>query len=209
MQRHVSVAAIEAIREMPIPVILATGNVACFVRAAAKLLGASDSIIAENGGVVQVGYDAKEIVLADIEECRRASEFLQEHLPGMESLDARYRRSEMAFRRNIDLEKARSLLREKYPGLELVDTRFALHLKHRNVNKGTGILKIADILGLEPEGFAAMGDSENDLHMFKAAALGIAVGNAVPEVKAAASYVTKASYGEGAAEGLRWLRDRL
>jgi phosphoglycolate phosphatase (TIGR01487 family) len=209
MRRLVSVEAIGAMREMPIPVVLATGNVACFVRAAAKLLGASDAIIGENGGVVQVGYDSKEIVLADIEECRRAADYLGKYFPGMESLDARYRRSEMAFRRNIDLERARSLLAEKYPDLEILDTKFALHLKHRSVNKGTGVVKIAELMGLKPENFAAMGDSENDLSMFKAAGLGIAVGNAVSELKKEAAHVTHASYGEGAAEGFRWLKDQL
>ena len=96
-----------------------------------------------------------------------------------------------------------------HPGLELLDTRFALHLKHRSVTKGTGLLKIAELLKLKPENFAAMGDSWNDVPMFKAASLGIAVGNAVPELKAMAARVTSASYGEGAAEGFRWLREHL
>ena len=209
MQRHISTDAILAIRKLPIPVVLATGNVICFVRAASKLIGSSDAMIGETGGVIQVGYDAKPLVLADIEECRRAAGLLEEHIPGMEQLDARYRMSELAFRRNIDLEKARKLLQANYPDLEIVDTMFALHLKHRDVNKGTGLIKIASVMGLKPENFAALGDSDNDLHMFKAAGLSLAVGNAVPEVKAAADYVSEKPYGEGAAEALEWLSRRL
>jgi hydroxymethylpyrimidine pyrophosphatase-like HAD family hydrolase len=45
--------------------------------------------------------------------------------------------------------------------------------------------------------------------MFRVAGLGLAVGNATPEVKAAADYVSKASYGEGAAEALYWLASRI
>jgi phosphoglycolate phosphatase len=45
--------------------------------------------------------------------------------------------------------------------------------------------------------------------MFKAAGLSLAVGNAAPEVKAAADYVAEKPYGEGAAEALEWLSRRL
>jgi len=205
MKRRISTEAIGAIREMPIPVVLASGNVICFMRAASKLIGTGDAMIGENGGVIQVGYDAKPLVLADIDECRRAADFLEKYFPGLEPLDTRYRLSEMAFRRTVDLEKARELLAREYPELEILDTKFALHLKHRSVNKGTGLVKVASIMGLEPKNFAALGDSENDLGMFREAGLGLAVGNAVPEVKDAADYVAQKSYGEGAAEALRWL----
>lgn len=209
MRRHISTDAIIAIRKLPIPVVLATGNVICFVRAASKLIGASDAMIGENGGVIQAGYDSKPVMLADIEECRRAAAMLQKHFPHMEQLDARYRMSELALRRTIDVQEASELLEKEYPNLEIVDTRFALHLKHKSVNKGTGLVKVASAMGLEPENFAALGDSANDLHMFKVAGMSLAVGNATPDVKAAADYVAQKPYGEGAAEALYWLARRL
>ena len=209
MSRLISLEAVAAMRQMPIPVILCTGNVICFARAASKLLGASSTMIGENGGVVLHGFDAKAIVLADIEECRRGKDLLLTEFPDLESLDETYRKSELAFRRGIDLDRARQIIADNYPGLEIVDTRFALHLKHKNVNKATGMHKIAEILGIPTQNFAAMGDSENDLPMLKEAGLAIAVGNATPEVKAAADYVCQKSYGEGAAEGFKWLKGRL
>lgn len=209
MSRLISLDAVAAMRQMPIPVILCTGNVICFVRAASKLLGASNTMIGENGGVVLHGYDGKALVLADIEECRRARDFLVQEFPGLESLDETYRKSELAFRRGIDLEKAKGMIAERYPGLEMLDTKFALHLKHKSVNKATGMRKVAEILNLERENFAAMGDSENDLPMLKEAGVAIAVGNATPDVKAEADYVSRKSYGEGAAEGFQWLRSKL
>ena len=209
MQRHVSTDAIAAIRSLPIPVVLASGNVICFMRAASKLIGASEAMIGETGGVIQVGYDSKPVILADIEQCRRAAAVLQEHFPGLEQLDARYRLSELAFRRTIDVEKARQVLESGFPELEIVDTKFALHLKHKSVNKGTGLIEIALRMGLKPEEFAALGDSANDIHMFRAAGLRLAVGNATPEIKAAADYVAQKPYGEGAAEALYWLAKRL
>jgi phosphoglycolate phosphatase (TIGR01487 family) len=209
MSRHINLEAVREIRQMPIPVILSSGNVICFVRAASKLLGASDMMIGENGGVVLAGYDAKAIVLADIVQCRLARDLLKKEFPNLEPLDETYRKSELAFRRNIDTAKAKRIVAESYPELEIVDTQFALHLKHRDVNKATGMRKIAEIMGIEARNFAAMGDSENDLPMLKEAGLAIAVGNASPELKAEADYVSKAPYGEGAAEAFAWLRDRL
>ena len=64
-------------------------------------------------------------------------------------------------------------------------------------------------MGLKPGEFAALGDSANDIHMFNAAGMGLAVGNATPEIKAAADYVAQKPYGEGAAEALHWLARRL
>jgi phosphoglycolate phosphatase (TIGR01487 family) len=209
MQRHVSTDAIAAIRSLPVPVVLASGNVICFMRAASKLIGASEAMIGETGGVIQVGYDARPVVQADIEECRRAAALLLKEFPGLEQLDARYRMSELAFRRTIDVEGARKILDKEFPELEIIDTRFALHLKHKNVNKGTGLMEVARIMGLRPEEFAALGDSANDIHMFNAAGMGLAVGNATPEIKAAADYVAERPYGEGAAEALYWLAKRL
>lgn len=209
MRRQVSTDAIAAIRSLPVPVVLASGNVICFMRAASKLIGASEAMIGETGGVIQVGYDAKPVVLADIEECRRAAALLLKEFPGLEQLDARYRMSELAFRRNVDLEKAGAMLAKYYPDLEIIDTKFALHLKHKNVNKGTGLLEVARLMGLRPEEFAAVGDSANDIHMFNAAGMGLAVGNATPEIKEAADYVAERPYGEGAAEALYWLARRL
>ncbi len=209
MQRRVSTDAIAAIRSLPLPVVLASGNVICFMRAASKLIGASEAMIGETGGVIQVGYDAKPVVLADIEQCKKAAALLLKELPGLEQLDARYRMSELAFRRNVDPERARAMLAKSYPDLEVIDTKFALHLKHKSVNKGTGLVEVARLMGLRPEEFAALGDSANDIHMFNAAGLGLAVGNATPEIMAAADYVAQKPYGEGAAEALYWLAKRL
>lgn len=209
MQRRISVEAIMAIRKLPIPVVLASGNVICFMRAASKLIGASEAMIGENGGVVQIGYDSRPVVFADIEECRRAAAFLQRRFPGLEQLDARYRLSELAFRRTVDANELRAALDREYPALEVVDTKFALHLKHKSVNKGTGLVNVASMMGFKTEEFAALGDSANDLPMFEAAGLGLAVGNAVPELKDVADYVAVKPYGEGAAEALCWLAQQL
>lgn len=57
-------------------------------------------------------------------------------------------------------------------------------------SKGTGLLKLAQILGVSPEKTIAVGDNENDISMIKEAKIGVAVGNALDSVKAVADIVT-------------------
>jgi Cof subfamily protein (haloacid dehalogenase superfamily) len=60
----------------------------------------------------------------------------------------------------------------------------------KGVSKGAVLLKIAEMLGIDPKKTIAVGDYNNDISMIRAAGLGFAVSNAVEEAKAAADYVT-------------------
>lgn len=56
--------------------------------------------------------------------------------------------------------------------------------------KGTAIAKLAEHLGIDIQRTVAIGDYNNDISMFKAAGVGIAVSNACPEALDAADFVT-------------------
>jgi hydroxymethylpyrimidine pyrophosphatase-like HAD family hydrolase len=58
-------------------------------------------------------------------------------------------------------------------------------------SKGAALLETASLLGLSVSNTYAVGDAENDISMITAAGTGIAVMNAVDEVKLAADYVTE------------------
>lgn len=60
-----------------------------------------------------------------------------------------------------------------------------------NITKGTALTELAKILEIPLEEVIAVGDHENDIDMIKAAGLGIAVKNAIPELMEAADYVTE------------------
>lgn len=60
----------------------------------------------------------------------------------------------------------------------------------KGANKGNALKTVAKQLGLCLEECMAIGDGGNDLTILKAAGIGVAMGNATDEVKAAADYVT-------------------
>src|SRR5207244_11185583 len=73
------------------------------------------------------------------------------------------------------------------------------------VNKWEGVLHVARRHGIEPEEIVAVGDDLNDLPMLRHAGLGVAMGNARPEAKAAAKRVIGSNAEEGLAKFLEEL----
>jgi len=202
--RAVNCRAVEKLREISIPVVLVTGNVMCYARTASKLLGFSDTVIAENGGVVRFGYDEDDVVLGDKGRCLRAMEILSRHFP-VEPLDLDMRLSEVALRRTFPAEEAERILVAENIGVRIVDSGFAYHIMDARVGKGKALSLVADRLGISTDNFIAIGDSENDVEMLKAAGYGIAVANAHPSLKKIADLVTESPDGDGVVEALKEL----
>lgn len=74
-----------------------------------------------------------------------------------------------------------------------------LEILDRRVDKGEGLKKLTEYLGLAREQVMALGDQQNDLAMIRYAGLGVAMGNALDEVKAAADHVTASNRESGVA----------
>ena len=60
----------------------------------------------------------------------------------------------------------------------------------KGISKGTAITKLCEKLNIDVNKTIAIGDYNNDIPMFEAAKIGIAVSNACPEALAAADFVT-------------------
>ena len=69
-------------------------------------------------------------------------------------------------------------------------------------NKGQALKDFAGLKGIGMDAVMAFGDSENDLTMLAAAGTGVAMGNALPEVKAAADMLTLANDEDGVAAAI-------
>ncbi len=73
------------------------------------------------------------------------------------------------------------------------------------VNKASGLAHVAAQLGLDAADVLAIGDGRNDIEMLRWAGRGVAMGQAVEEVIAAADHVTGTVFEDGAATELaRW-----
>ena len=73
------------------------------------------------------------------------------------------------------------------------------------VNKWQGILHVARHHGIEPEAIIAVGDDVNDIPMLRSAGLGVAMGNARPEIQSIAGRVIGTNADEGLAQFLEEL----
>ncbi len=69
--------------------------------------------------------------------------------------------------------------------------------------KNVGIDRVIETLGISLKETMAFGDGSNDREMLAHVGLGVAMGNASPEVKASADYVTKSVDEDGVADALR------
>lgn len=80
-----------------------------------------------------------------------------------------------------------------------------LEVMPKGINKGIGVERICEDMGITMSEVVAFGDSFNDLPMIKSVGMGIAMGNAEPELKAVAAMVTDDCDSDGIAKALRTL----
>lgn len=85
-------------------------------------------------------------------------------------------------------------------GLTISATRSApyyLDVTHARANKGEVIITLSEMLKVPREQIATLGDMDTDVLGFRQARISIAMGNALNNVKAAATYVTKSNTEDG------------
>jgi phosphoglycolate phosphatase len=200
-------SAVEAMRRTKVPVVLATGNTHCFTRTVSILLGTPRIFIAENGGVVSHSENEMEI-LADPAVCQEAYRQLSLVFPLEVYNSSHYRFTDIALKRNFDVADASRYVKAHGLPVDILDTTYAVHIKDRRVDKGTGLERIAERMGIGLEEFAAVGDSTSDVPMFKLVGFKAAVNNANSDLKTISDYVSKTSYGQGFADIMNYMSER-
>lgn len=79
-------------------------------------------------------------------------------------------------------------------------------IMNRRATKLNGIRHLADHYNIPLESIVAFGDDYNDIEMLNACGVGVAVANALPEVRAAANCITLSNEEDGEA---RWIAENL
>jgi Cof subfamily protein (haloacid dehalogenase superfamily) len=81
-----------------------------------------------------------------------------------------------------------------------------LEITHQGVDKASALLALGQQLGIATAEMVAIGDAENDITMLRLVGFGIAMGNASPEVQAAADWVTDTNNQDGVATAIARLQ---
>ena len=76
----------------------------------------------------------------------------------------------------------------RYADLSAAYTDQYVEIFSKQASKGTALCALAQELGIERSEIACIGDGENDLTMFRAAGMKMAMGNAVEEIKTGGRY---------------------
>lgn len=105
--------------------------------------------------------------------------------------------------RFVEEKKLASADLEKLDGIT-VTTAFQnnLEINKKGVDKGVGIRKLGEVLGIAPEEIMVCGDGMNDMAMMKAAGFAVAMGNAEEEIRSMADYVTVTNDEDGVARAI-------
>ena len=80
---------------------------------------------------------------------------------------------------------------------------YFLEIMHAGISKSDSLDAILPVLGVKRENTICCGDSYNDISMIEYAGVGVAMGNAKPEVKAVADYITATNDEDGLVEVIK------
>ncbi len=117
---------------------------------------------------------------------------------------------------NLSVQKILIMNEEEKPGykevLELLQTfddcltwtdfGTSLDIVPKGCTKASGVIRLSESLGIELSEVMALGDNYNDIEMLTEVGLGVAVNNAVDDLKASADYICKGKYIDGVIEAI-------
>ena len=190
-----------------IPVFIATGREPHDVFNYARQLGLTGPQLSDGGAAILDPVECKHIWSANL-----GPELASEVLTLIGELDARFVATHVqgTFRRVSDIPdwdivriSALDLSRE---GAEALTVQFSSHPRMsvilaslpynglwavdftlKGVDKGSGVARMGEMLGVAPANMVCVGDSYNDLPMFAACGLAIAMGGSPDDIKSSAA----------------------
>ncbi len=153
-------------------------------------------------------YATNEHYLRTIYDFRKDVPELKAHLAAAKGPSAAQVQKVMLFARN---DRPADILKDvvaevnaKYPEIKATASTWNnVELNISSATKGNALRRFAESFGHTLANCMAFGDGMNDLSMIEAAGTGVAMANAVPEVKAAADYITLSNDECGVSAALR------
>lgn len=144
----------------------------------------------------QFGYRHVEYVLETRKPVDDIYDFILEHKEHIENLNVVF-----------EHQKDRTMMRGILGGIpdSTLTSAFDnnLELGGATTSKAGALLELGKLLDVTADEMMAVGDSPNDMAMMEIAGMPVAVGNAKPEVKAIAKYISATNKEDGVAEAVR------
>ncbi len=217
----VTPAVLDAVHRLSarIPVFIATGREPQDVFNYAGQLGLTGPQLSDGGAAILDPVACNHIWSANL-----GAELAPDVLGLIEQLDAHFVATHVqgTFRRVMDIPdwdivriSALDLTREaaeelvtrfrEHPRMSVIlaslpyNGLWAVDFTRSGVDKGSGVARMGEMLGVEPANMACVGDSYNDLPMFAACGLAIAMGGAPDEIRDAAALTAPAVEEDGLA----------
>ena len=182
--------------------VMVTGRELEELRAVCPVLGIFDRVVAENGALLHRPETGAVVPLAE-----PPPPAFSERLRSLGVGPISVGRVVVATWMPHDRAVADEIRAQGLP-LRVIRNKRAVMVLPEGVDKGSGLREALADLGIDRGAVVAVGDAENDLALFGAAGLGVAVANAVSELSKAASWTTSRPRGAGVAELIdRLLRD--
>lgn len=130
------------------------------------------------------GFAYYRIDPAFLPEMRRSRKAVKDPDSILSHPDLKLEMFDVFFRNMEEREECKRRIRARFPHLEITTSmRNNLEIMNGGINKGTGLLTLCKIAGIDLNGVLVIGDSKNDLSLFRAAKHRLAVSNACAELK--------------------------
>ena len=138
--------------------------------------------------------------------------YAAEHIPEFEyTLHTRFPKlpaGETAYKILVSGEGAAEFVKENLPeGLHCtVANGYLVQIMSNDANKRNGVKVMLNAFGIAPEEAVYFGDDQDDAESMQLCGLGVAVDNAIPEVKAVADELAESNDADGVA---KWIEEHL
>ncbi|GAB4229227.1 MAG: hypothetical protein Kow0049_10690 [Stanieria sp.] len=174
--------------------ILVTGRRINSLKTVFEAINICDYIVAENGAVLYHPQSQTSHLLCQPASIKLIEKLQQKGIKNIavgEAIVATWQPHE---------EIVRETIAELNLSLEIILNKRAIMILPTGINKASGLELALNKLNLTSPEVIGVGDAENDLDLLKYSGLGVAVGNALPEVKQQADWITQGERGIGIQE---------
>ncbi|MEM3675462.1 MAG: phosphoglycolate phosphatase [Thermoplasmataceae archaeon] len=203
INRSLSLSAVESMRraqQSGIIVSLVSGNVIPVMYALKTYIGLRAPVFGENGGIMLTDDTIK--AFFDISKPLNFFNHISKEGLASGILTNKWRETSMGYSPASGMEERIVEISREYD-VEVVNSGYSWHILNKGQDKGFALSVLIDMFKLKSSEAAVIGDSFNDVPMFKNDVMKAVPANAEPTLRRIADLVSIKSHGEGTSDLLQ------